>query len=461
MKKIISLILCLAVMLTAVSVFAASDITAGLSVKGLGENIVKGEEFTAIFHVNDKDYPIYSYQFGLDYDKDYFEVVKIKSDIKDGYDGINVIDNTNGKADFAYYTGGVKPSENNNDNLYVLATVTFKTLKTIDEDISIKLNTDRTKFLNENGEVISADLNDLDIVIPSKPTKSSPSSNTFTSGEYLKLTTKTKNADIYYTTNADDTPSTKMNGSIKLPNKNVTYYAVAKLYGISSQKSSFAMSFRGGNSSSGGSGGSGSSSGGRYTPNTGTNTNTNTNNNNNNTSNEKYSDISGHWAKDYIKTLSDKSIVNGYEDGTFKPGNTVTRAEIAKMIVCALGQKAATDVNLTFTDKADIADWAAGYIQTAVNLGILNGYEDGTFKPSQPVSRKEMAKIAMAAFKYGEDKTSKLEFSDTASIPTWAYGYVAAAVKNRIITGYEDNTFKPDGNVTRAEACTILAKCIK
>ena len=81
MKKIISLILCLAVMLTAVSVFAASDITTGLSVKGLGENIVKGEEFTAIFHVNDKDYPIYSYQFGLDYDKDYFEVVKIPKSI--------------------------------------------------------------------------------------------------------------------------------------------------------------------------------------------------------------------------------------------------------------------------------------------------------------------------------------------------------------------------------------------
>ena len=126
--------------------FAASDITAGLSVKGLGENIVKGENSPQFFHVNDKDYPIYSYQFGLDYDKDYFEVVKIKSDIKDGYDGINIIDNKNGKADFAYYTGGVKPSENNNDNLYVLATVTFKTLKTIDEDISIKLNADRTKF---------------------------------------------------------------------------------------------------------------------------------------------------------------------------------------------------------------------------------------------------------------------------------------------------------------------------
>ncbi|MBQ4543856.1 MAG: S-layer homology domain-containing protein, partial [Clostridia bacterium] len=90
----------------------------------------------------------------------------------------------------------------------------------------------------------------------------------------------------------------------------------------------------------------------------------------------------------------------------------------------------------------------------------LNGYDDGTYKPTQPASRKELAKIAMVAFKY-EQVQDKLDFNDEATIPAWAYGYVSSAVKNGIITGYEDGTFLPDKNVTRAETCTILVKCLK
>lgn len=462
MKRTIALVISLVLILSAFNICVSADgITAALTIKSLYENVIKDETFTVILYLDDDSYPVYSYQFGINYDKEYFEVVDISSDVKDGFDGIKIISNDDGKADFAYYTNGAKLTENNNDGVYKLASIEIKTLKNIDKDVTIKLDSTRTKFLDKDGIVLDFNTTDLDIVIPAKPTKSSPSNNYFTSGETMKLTTSTKNADIYYSTSADETPSTKMNGVIRLPNKNVTYYAVAKLYGISSDRASFAMSFRG-NTGGGSSGGSSSrpSSGGMYTPSTSVNTGSNTNTNNNTVS-ERYSDISSHWAKEYILKLSDKNIVNGYEDGTFKPANTVTRAEIAKMIVCALGQDAASNVNLEFADNGTIPNWAAGYIQTAVNLGILNGYEDKTFRPTQAVTRKEMAKIAMAAFKYGEDKTVKLEFNDSAAIPDWAYGYVASAVKNNIITGYEDNTFVPDGYVTRAESCTILAKCIK
>jgi len=467
MKKALILLLTLALVITSFTTvsFAADDLKISLDAYRDGEKITPSSDdgFDVLLYANKKVSSIYTYQIGIDYDPEYFELKEIKSKAEDGIKGIEVVDEEEGKLDFAYYIGNENLKEDSDTERYMLAILTFETLKAVDKNLAIEIDDERTILLDENADELDFETDDFDILIPEPPYKTSPSSNKFSSGSYLKLATNTKNADIYYTTDADEVPATKYNGSIKLPNKSVTYYAIARRYGIESTKATIKMSFQsgGGNGGSSSIGGSSSRPGGSgYYPSTSTTTNTNTNTNTNTTAQEKYADIKGHWAESYIKDLIDKKIINGYEDGTVKPANTVTRAEVAKIIVCALGQSEAANITLDFADTGSIADWAKGYIQAAVNLGILNGYEDNTFKPTQPVTRQELAKIAMVAFKMGESQKA-LAFADKDAIPAWSVGYISAAVENGIITGYEDNTFKPTGNVTRAEICTIVSKCLK
>lgn len=174
----------------------------------------------------------------------------------------------------------------------------------------------------------------------------------------------------------------------------------------------------------------------------------------------QYADIQDHWAKDYILTLIDKGVISGYEDGTVRPDNLINRQEATKIIVSAIGKAAGDGANLSFTDADAIDAWAKGWVQTAVDEKIMNGYDDGSFRPAQSVSRAELAVIAMRAFGFGEDSAA-LTFTDKDAIPDWAKGFIAKASSMSIINGYEDGSFQPENFVTRAEACAIIAKCLE
>ncbi|MBQ3114561.1 MAG: S-layer homology domain-containing protein [Clostridia bacterium] len=444
MKKIISILLVLVLSLSMITITYADDMAIGLMVRSLSEKIVPGETFKVILFANSDNYPIYSYQFKINFDNTYFRLDDVYSSVNSSYEGLKVIDNDLGTATFSAFINGAQLTENNNDNNYKIATIEFETLREIDENKTISFDGEETVFLNQAGLPLDTNLNDLEIEIPQAPTKKSPTKDSFVIGDYAKFASATKDADIYYTTTSGDEPTTKMTGTIRLT-KNVTFYVVAKKYGIESNMSTFKLSLKKQSVPMTGGGNTSVTPAPETTvPETPT----------------KYADIQQHWAKDNIIKLINKGMVSGYEDGSVKPDNQITRQEIAKLIVSALNVQPTDTVNLEFTDSGEIADWAKGYVQTAVNLGILNGYDDGTFKPAQAVSRKELAKIAMVAFKY-EQVQEKLEFHDEQTIPAWAYGYVSTAVKNGIITGYEDGTFMPDKNVTRAETCTILVKCLK
>ena len=453
MKKIISILLVLVLSLSMITVTYADDMQIGLMVRALSEKIVPGETFRVILFANSDSYPIYSYQFKINFDNSYSKLENVYSSVNSSYEGLKAIDNEQGTATFSAFINGAVLTENNNDHNYKIATMEFETLREIDENKTISFDSNETVFLNQAGLPIDAQLNDLEIVIPEAPTKKSPTKDSFVIGDYAKFASATKDADIYYTTTSGDEPTSKQNGSIKLT-KNVTFYVVARKYGIQSRMSTFKLSLKKQNMPISGGDGTGSGAGTTATP-TPTPTPTPAPE-----TPAKYADIQKHWARDNMIKLINKGIVSGYEDGSVKPDNQITRQEIAKLIVSALDAQPADTIELTFTDNADIADWAKGYVQTAVNLGILNGYDDGSFKPTQSVTRNELAKIAMSAFKY-ETAQDKLSFSDEATIPAWAYGYVSSAVINGIINGYEDNTFKPYRNVTRAETCTILVKCLK
>ena len=157
-----------------------------------------------------------------------------------------------------------------------------------------------------------------------------------------------------------------------------------------------------------------------------------------------------HWAVSYIENLVARGILAGYTDGTFKPSNTITRAEIAKMVAVAKGLGTAT--GSSFSDTS--GHWAVGYIEAIKTAGYINGYPDGTFRPNNNISRAEIAKIVVLAAGFTID-TSGAGFSDIAG--HWASDYILTAANRGVVGGYTDGTFRPNNSATRAEASKMVS----
>ncbi|WP_229757774.1 S-layer homology domain-containing protein [Paenibacillus marchantiophytorum] len=168
-----------------------------------------------------------------------------------------------------------------------------------------------------------------------------------------------------------------------------------------------------------------------------------------------FSDISGHWAEANIKQLVSDGIVTGYPDGTFKPNRTVTRAEFAVMLMNTLKLQGEGSA-LTFTDTANIGDWAKTAVVQAVQAGIINGYEDNTFRPDIEITRAEMAVILAKALGKSIKANAAIGFADDKDVPVWAKDCVAYVKQAGIMQGKGDNQFAPQDHATRAEAVTVL-----
>ncbi len=169
-----------------------------------------------------------------------------------------------------------------------------------------------------------------------------------------------------------------------------------------------------------------------------------------------FSDIGEHWSKGFVLALVAKEVIGGYGDGTFGPDNPLTRAEAVKIALEAFDYEIPETIDeLPYTDVELIA-WYARYLQVAKETGIVSGFEDGSFKPDNQVSRAEALKIiALAA---GID-LSKISFGDSkyddVEKNAWYFKHVMWANNNNIVSGFEDGTFAPNNPVTRAEFSKI------
>lgn len=154
-----------------------------------------------------------------------------------------------------------------------------------------------------------------------------------------------------------------------------------------------------------------------------------------------FSDIDDSRYKDAIVTLSNLKVIDGYEDGTFKPEGTITRAEFTKMLVCVMG----------FGDNAqygapsfeDIDMWAKNYICTAYGLGIVDGMSDYEFAPDAPVTYEQAQKMMVCALGYGENAVSR---------GGWPDGYISIAGELRLkngISGTGDSDPAPRGAIAQ------------
>ncbi|MEN6390016.1 MAG: S-layer homology domain-containing protein [Syntrophomonas sp.] len=168
-----------------------------------------------------------------------------------------------------------------------------------------------------------------------------------------------------------------------------------------------------------------------------------------------FNDIQGHWAQAKIISLQEKGIITGYPDNTFRPDNSITRAEFLTMIIKAF--------NLTGTDGTTFSDtinhWARDVISIAVHNKIASGYDQNSFGPNDPITREQMA-VIIAMVKNLNNNGSGKTFTDSELISAWARSSVDAVTASGLMTGYQDNTFDPKKSATRPEAAVVIYNLI-
>jgi len=181
---------------------------------------------------------------------------------------------------------------------------------------------------------------------------------------------------------------------------------------------------------------------------------------------KSFSDLANHWAVKDITTLANKLIVNGTGAGKFEPKRDVTRAEFAALIVRALGLQASGAAD--FSDVPASA-WYADAVAAAAEYGIVKGDGTGKFRPTDKITRQELAAMVVRAQALAgvEVDLSSTEvaallagFKDAGQIGSWARAELAAAIESGIVNGTSANTVSPTATATRAEAAVMIIRLL-
>ncbi|MFW5896741.1 MAG: S-layer homology domain-containing protein, partial [Bacillota bacterium] len=176
---------------------------------------------------------------------------------------------------------------------------------------------------------------------------------------------------------------------------------------------------------------------------------------------ERMEDVVGHWAEADILKLVSIGAISGYDDYSFRPDETVTREQFAKMLAEAanLNVPAQSRTLPYLVDDADeVSEWARPYVERVLSEGFLRGYEDGTFRPKDEVTRVQVATILGRALRLVPEGGP--DYMDTDEIPDWGRGYVAALAHYDIVRGYPADglEFRPHRATTRAEGAAFLSR---
>ncbi len=165
--------------------------------------------------------------------------------------------------------------------------------------------------------------------------------------------------------------------------------------------------------------------------------------------------------KDYPKLTNekDKGYISGYEDKTFKPNKGVTRYEVSSIIFRLLENPNAYDAKqATVYNDVEYSQWYGKAVTTLSALGILHGYEDGTFRGEKTITRAEF--ITVLSLIHPLKEGGKTNFGDVPE-DAWYYKYLQSAISYGWVSGYQDRTFRPNQPITRAEAVVILNRILE
>lgn len=181
-------------------------------------------------------------------------------------------------------------------------------------------------------------------------------------------------------------------------------------------------------------------------------------------------DATQHWGGGAVAALQTSDIVNGYEDGTFKPDRTVSRAEFVKMLVEGLRLPYVSSGTATFKDVDVPGHWAASYVQRAVSAGLIRASDYGEYmKPDEVIPREEMAGLLVTAsviylaahleVRY-EALAQAPVFTDQDTVQERYRSSVQECARLGLLLGFPDGTFRPNEGLTRAQAATVITRVL-
>lgn len=181
--------------------------------------------------------------------------------------------------------------------------------------------------------------------------------------------------------------------------------------------------------------------------------------------NRYFEDAKGHWAEEAIQILTDKGVISGYPDGLVHPDAIITRGEFAALIArtMELPEPSESEITIHFTDIA--GHWSAQHVEALIIAGVIQKDDfDTKFQPDEPITRMEMIRMLVRAIGKGSHDAScpcVTGFSDDDELADRDKECVCTGKKYGIVNGYPDGTVKPDGKATRAEAFEMLVDADK
>ncbi len=181
-----------------------------------------------------------------------------------------------------------------------------------------------------------------------------------------------------------------------------------------------------------------------------------------------FADTANHWAGSSINDLGSRLVVDGVGNDLFQPNRSITRAEFAAILLRGLGLKAETG-SLPFTD-VNASDWYGGAIKTAYAYNLVNGFEDGTFRPLGRITREQAMSMVARAMALTELK-SKLPnreenellrtFTDGDTSSSWAVKGIADCLQAGVVSGRSDSELAPKAYISRAEVAVIVQRLLQ
>jgi hypothetical protein len=182
----------------------------------------------------------------------------------------------------------------------------------------------------------------------------------------------------------------------------------------------------------------------------------------------EFKDVVNHWAKNAVNDMGSRMVIEGTGNGMFSPDRDITRAEFAAIIVRALGLK--PDKGATPFSDVKAADWFNSAINTAYAYRLISGFEDGTFRPNDKITREQaMVMIAKAMTitnlkaKLPVQSTNDIlrSYTDASEVSAWAQSSMADSVQSGIVSGRSGTLLAPKDYITRAEVAVIVQRLLQ
>lgn len=182
----------------------------------------------------------------------------------------------------------------------------------------------------------------------------------------------------------------------------------------------------------------------------------------------EFKDVANHWSKDAVNDMGSRMVIDGTGNGMFSPDRDITRAEFAATIVRGLGLKLENEAT-PFSDVR-ASDWYSSAIHTAYENKLINGFEDGTFRPDDKITREQAMVIIAKAMTITELKAklpvqstdaTLLSYADAADAALWAQSSIADSVQSGIVSGRSSIELAPKAFITRAEVAAIVERLLQ